>query len=96
MTHLRTPDIMLLATFGPLLFAFWGCWQAYPYRLSTPGEALAFALFISIPALLIALGVAITRVRTRNAPLPWPVFIALITLLLINAFWIFGVFMSMG
>lgn len=95
-THLRTPDMMVLACLGPILFAFWGCWQAYPYILRTPSEAAIFALYISAPALLIALGAAITRVRTRNAPLPPPILITLLILLLGNTAWILGVFMSMG
>jgi hypothetical protein len=95
-THLRTPDIMLLGTLAPILFAFWGSWQAHPYRLRTPGEALTFALFLSVPALLIALGAAFTRWRTRNAPLPPPVFVVLLVLLLGNSAWMPGVFMSMG
>jgi len=62
----------------------------------TPGEALTFALFLSVPALLIALGAAFTRWRTRNAPLPPPVFVVLLVLLLGNSAWMPGVFMSMG
>lgn len=67
-----------------------------PHIQEVPSDALGFALFISAPALLIALGLAISRIRTRNAPLPPPIFITLFILLLGNLAWILGIFMSMG
>lgn len=96
MSRLRTPDAIRLAALVPIMFAVWGCWQAYPAKLSTRGDVAGFALFICAPALIVTLGTAITRFRTGNAPLPPPVFITLLILILGNLAWILGVFMAMG
>jgi hypothetical protein len=96
MTYLRTPDIVLLACLGPILLAFWGSWQAFPDHHRTPGQVLTLAFFLSAPALFVALGTVITRVRTRNAPLRWDLFIVLLGLLLVSILWVCGMFMTMG
>jgi hypothetical protein len=95
-TAMRSPVLFLVAAVGLTLFTFYTAFQTYPRILTSITDVLGFGLMASGVFLLVAIGLVMDAIRTRNAPLRNRDVAELAVGLVFGVFWMLGIFMATG